>query len=131
MPFWSTFWDTIGWFLTFFIFIAYLFALFTIIVDLFRDKAVSGIGKAIWLLFLVFVPFLTALVYLIVRGRGIGERAAHENEVAKAATDDYIRSVAGGGGAAEVTKAKQLLDNGAITQAEFERLKHTALGSPG
>ena len=66
--FWATIWDTIWWFLTIFIFVAYLMALFSIITDLFRDRKLSGVAKAIWLLFLIFLPFLTALAYLIVVG---------------------------------------------------------------
>jgi hypothetical protein len=72
MNFWTSFWDIIWWFVWAFAFIAYLFALFAIIGDLFRDRKLNGWLKAIWVLFLIFVPFLTALVYLIARGKGIG-----------------------------------------------------------
>lgn len=130
MSFWSTIWDTIWWFLTIFIFVAYLMALFSIITDLFRDRELSGGLKAIWLIFLVFFPFITAVVYLIVRGRGMGERAARQNETVRAVTDDYIRQVAGGA-TAQIAQAKQLLDSGAITQAEFEQLKGSALAGQG
>src|SRR5690606_7593501 len=95
MPFWTAIWDTIWWFLTFFVFIAYLFALFTIIADLFRDRNLSGWFKALWLIFLVFVPFLTALVYLIARGRGMSERSARDVRAQRDATEEYIRSVGG------------------------------------
>ncbi|MDK8769144.1 SHOCT domain-containing protein [Micrococcus endophyticus] len=126
MDFWSTIWDAIWWFFTIFVFVAYLIALFSIISDLFRDRELSGVYKAIWLLFLIFVPFLTALVYLIFRGRGMGDRAERQAREAKAAADDYIRTVAGGP-ASEIAQAKQLLDSGTISEAEFQSLKQSAL----
>lgn len=133
MSFWTTIWDAIWWFLTVFVFIAYLFALFSIITDLFRDRKLNGGAKALWLVFLVFLPFITAIVYLIARGRGMGERSAAQMREAQAATDDYIRSVAGGegGATAEIARAKSLLDSGAITAAEFETLKAAALRNAG
>jgi len=128
MPFWTAIWDAIWWFLTFFVFIAYLFALFTIISDLFRDRKLNGWFKAIWLIFLVFVPFLTALVYLIARGRGMSERSLRQSQEARQATDDYIRSVSGESGpTAEIARAKELLDSGAISAEEFAQLKAAAL----
>ena len=126
MDFWSTIWDAIWWFFTIFVFVAYLIALFSIISDLFRDRELSGVYKAIWLLFLIFIPFLTALVYLIFRGRGMGDRAERQARAAKAAADDYIRTVAGGP-ASEIAQAKQLLDSGTISEAEFQSLKQSAL----
>lgn len=126
MDFWSTIWDAIWWFFTIFVFVAYLIALFSIISDLFRDRELSGVYKAIWLLFLIFLPFLTALVYLIFRGRGMGDRAERQARDAKAAADDYIRTVAGGP-ASEIAQAKQLLDSGTISEAEFQSLKQSAL----
>lgn len=126
MDFWSTIWDAIWWFFTIFVFVAYLIALFSIISDLFRDRELSGVYKAIWLLFLIFVPFLTALVYLIFRGRGMSDRAERQAREAKAAADDYIRTVAGGP-ASEIAQAKQLLDSGTISEAEFQSLKQSAL----
>ncbi|MCD0174086.1 SHOCT domain-containing protein [Micrococcus luteus] len=126
MDFWSTIWDAIWWFFTIFVFVAYLIALFSIISDLFRDRELSGVYKAIWLLFLIFLPFLTALVYLIFRGRGMGDRAERQAREAKVAADDYIRTVAGGP-ASEIAQAKQLLDSGTISEAEFQSLKQSAL----
>ena len=126
MDFWSTIWDAIWWFFTIFVFVAYLIALFSIISDLFRDRELSGVYKAIWLLFLIFLPFLTALVYLIFRGRGMGDRAERQTREAKAAAEDYIRTVAGGP-ASEIAQAKQLLDSGTISEAEFQSLKQSAL----
>lgn len=126
MSFLSNLWDFLWMFLTVFVFIAYLMALFSIITDLFRDRALNGWAKAIWFIFLIFLPFLTALVYLIARGRGMGERQAAQVREVKQAQDDYIRQVAGGP-AAEIAEAKRLLDSGAITQAEFDSLKAKAL----
>jgi hypothetical protein len=131
MSFWSNIWDTTWWFLTIFIFIAYLMALFTIIGDLFRDRKMNGFFKAIWLLFLVFIPFLTAFAYLIFRGRGMAERAAAQQRAAQDQAEEYIRSVSGTGPATEIAQAKQLLDSGAIDATEFEALKRAALGKAG
>ena len=130
MHFWSSIADILWWALTVFVFVAYLMALFSIISDLFRDRALNGFAKAIWLLFLVFLPFLTALVYLIARGKGMGERAAQQAVAAQTATEDYVRSVAGSAATPtdEIERAKRLLDAGAITEAEFASLKQAALG---
>lgn len=125
--FWGSFWDIIWWFLAVFIFIAYLFALFAIILDIFRDPKLSGWAKAIWLIFLIFFPLITALVYLIARGRGMGDRQAAQAIAYKNAQDDYIRSVAGSSPADQIAQAKALLDAGAISPAEYEHLKAKAL----
>jgi len=130
MNFWNNFGDVIWWFLWIFAFTAYLFALFAIIGDLFRDQSQNGWVKAIWIIFLVFVPFLTALVYLIARGRGMAERSQKEATQMQAATDDYIRGVAGASPADEIAKAKGLLDSGTITQGEYDLLKAKALAHP-
>lgn len=127
MSFWSSIWDLIWWFLTFFVFIAYLMALFSIIIDLFRDKKLNGFAKAAWLLFLVFIPFLTALVYLIARGKGMGERADHQSKQAREQADAYIRTVTSTSPTEEIARAKELLDSGTISQSEFESLKQAAL----
>lgn len=128
MTFLSNIWDAIWWMLTIFVFIAYLMALFSIIGDLFRDRKLNGFAKAVWLLFLVFLPFLTALVYLIVRGRGMGERAAAQAQQTQDAAESYIRSVAAGATPTdEIVRAKQLLDAGAITDEEYASLKAAAL----
>jgi len=127
MDFWSNFWSLIWWFLWAFVFIAYLMALFAIIGDLFRDHKLSGWWKAVWIIFLIFVPFLTALVYLIARGQGMAERSQREAQAAQAAADSYIKQVAGSSPAEEIAKAKSLLDAGTITQEEYEHLKAKAL----
>lgn len=125
------FWDFVGFFFWSYVFISYLMVLFSIIGDLFRDRALNGWMKAIWIIFLVFVPFLTALVYLIARGRGMGERRSQAVQQAQSETNDYIRSVASSSRADDIEKAKALLDAGTITPAEFESLKAQALaGTP-
>lgn len=126
MSFLANLWDFLWMFLTIFIFIAYLMGLFSIIGDLFRDRNLNGWFKAIWFIFLLAVPLLTALVYLIARGRGMGERSAAAARQVQDAQESYIRQVAGGS-AAEIAEAKKLLDAGAISQAEFEALKAKAL----
>lgn len=111
-----------------FFIVCYLMILFRIIGDLFRDRELSGWWKALWIIALIFVPFLTALIYLIVRGRGMAERQAGELQKAQAATDSYIQEVAGRSNPAEqIVTAKNLLDEGTITRAEFDRLKASAL----
>ncbi|MCD5345601.1 SHOCT domain-containing protein [Agromyces sp. H3Y2-19a] len=129
MNFWNNFWDLIWWFFWAFAFIAYLFALFAIIGDLFRDSKLNGWAKAFWIIFLIFVPFLTALIYLIARGKGMAERSARDAEAAQQAADAYIRQTAGTSASAsdEIAKAKALLDAGTITQAEYDALKAKAL----
>ncbi len=111
-----------------FFFVCYLMILFQIIGDLFRDKELSGWWKAIWIVALVFVPFLSALIYLIARGRGMAERQAGEVRRAQTATDSYIKEVAGRGNPTDqIATAKGLLDEGTITTAEFDQLKAAAL----
>ncbi|MEO8908182.1 MAG: SHOCT domain-containing protein [Microbacteriaceae bacterium] len=121
------FWNFVGIFFWSFAFVAYLFALFAIIADLFRDSKLNGWWKALWIIFLVFLPFLTALVYLIARGRGMAERSQKNAKQARSAADDYIRTVAGASPADEIAKAKALLDAGTITQDEYNALKSKAL----
>lgn len=120
-------WNVIWWFFTVFVFVAYLMALFSIITDLFRDRELSGIVKAVWLLFLVGLPFVTALAYLIFRGKGMSERSAAQARTVQQATDDYVRSVASSGPSSEIAQAKALLDAGTITATEFAQLKAAAL----
>jgi putative oligomerization/nucleic acid binding protein/phospholipase D-like protein len=113
-----------------FFFVCYLMVLFQIIIDLFRDRDLSGWWKALWIIFLIIFPFLAAIIYLIARGRGMGERQAGEMRRAQAASDQYIQSVAGQSNPAEqIASAKSLLDSGAITQEEFDKLKAKALAS--
>ena len=122
-----SFWDIIWFIIVSFAFIAYLMVLFNIIGDLFRDRSVSGGMKAVWMICLIFLPFLTAVVYLIVRGQGMYERSADAMQKARASQEDYIRSVAAASPADQIAQAKGLLDSGAISQAEFDALKAKAL----
>lgn len=125
--FWGSFGDLIWWFLWAFVFFAYLMALFAVIGDLFRDHNLNGWWKAVWIIFLVFLPFITLLVYLIARGKGMAERGAAQAREYKAAQDQYIKSVAASSPSEEIAKAKSLLDSGAITQSEFDHIKTKAL----
>ena len=122
------FWDTVVLILMTFVLVAYLLVLFQIIVDLFRDKNLGGFAKAIWFIGLIFLPFLTALAYILFRGRGMSERQLSAVHDARAETDAYIRKVAGGKSPTEqIAEAKALLDYGAITAEEFAQLKAKAL----
>lgn len=123
-----SFWDVVWIVIISFAFIAYLMVMFNIIIDLFRDKSVSGWAKALWIVCLIFFPLITALVYLIARGGGMADRSVAEARQVQADTDDYIRSVASSASPAEqIAQAKGLLDSGAITQQEFDALKAKAL----
>lgn len=124
---WDNFWSIVWFFFWSFAFISYLFALFAVVSDLFRDHTLGGSGKAVWLVCLVFVPFLTVLVYLVARGPGMAERSERGAAQAQRAADDYIRGVAGSSPSDEIMKAKALLDAGTITPDEYERLKGAAL----
>ena len=123
-----SFWDFFWLLLWCYIFVAYLVLLFHIIKDVFRDPELGGGAKALWFIGLIVVPFLIALIYVIVRGRGMEERRAAAHQQAQADTDRYIQSVAGTSSPAEqITSAKELLDSGSITPAEFDQLKAKAL----
>ncbi|WP_420124781.1 SHOCT domain-containing protein [Nakamurella sp.] len=121
--FWSIIWIVIWSF----VFVAYLFVLFYILTDLFRDHQLSGWFKALWIIFLIFAPYLTALIYVIARGKGMAERQQAYIRDTKTQTDAYIRDVAGKSPAESIADAKALLDSGTITQQEFDRLKAKAL----
>ena len=125
--FWGSVWDLIWWFLAIFIFFAYLMVLFSIITDLFRDHKLSGWWKAVWIIVLLLTNWLGALIYLIVRGRGMGERSAAQAQAFERAQQDYIKQAAGTSPADEIAKAKSLLDAGTITQAEYDQIKSKAL----
>jgi hypothetical protein len=117
------FWLLVFWFL----FFAYLVILFQIIGDLFRDRDTGGFAKALWIIGLIIFPFLTALVYIIARGKGMAERQLEAVQRAKSDTDTYIREVAGKSPAEHISDAKALLDAGTIDQNEFAQLKAKAL----
>ena len=123
-PFLDIFWTTI----IFFTWVVWIWIMIVILTDVFRRRDVSGWGKAAWVVFLIVLPFLGALVYLIAQHDGMADRTAKQARAQREQADEYVRSVAGSGGpAAEIDKAKQLLDSGAITQAEFEAIKAKAL----
>lgn len=124
----STLGDVIWAIIISFFFISYLMMFFSVVGDLFRDHELGGFAKAIWVVVLLIFPFLSLLVYLIVRGNGMAQRAMKEQAATKDAMDQYIRQTAGGGSASELANAKQLLDSGAINQAEYDKLKAKILG---
>ncbi|SBS74572.1 Integral membrane protein [uncultured Mycobacterium sp.] len=125
---WGSTWDFLWHFLIIFAWIAYLLVLFQILVDLFwRDHTTSGWIKAVWVIFLIVFPWLTAVIYLIARGQGMAQRARDAALAAKKETDEYIRDAAGRSPAQEIEHAKQLLDAGTISQQEFDSLKAKAL----
>src|SRR5689334_8884321 len=114
----------------FFAWVIWIWFLFYILIDVYRRHDLSGWGKAGWTIFLIFVPFLAALIYLITQGTAMAERRASEQQQYQAQADNYIRSVATSGDPTEqIAKGKQLLDSGAITQAEFDALKQKALAT--
>jgi len=121
----------------FFIFLAWFMCLFWVFGDLFRSKDIGGVAKTLWALFLIFLPILGMLIYLIARGSGMTERALAAQAEAQKRQEAYIRSVAtpnGGKGSVtdEIASAKALLDSGAINASEYEQLKANALaGSTG
>ena len=120
--------DIVGSLLVFFGFVIWLMLLFSVFGDIFRRHDISGWAKAGWVLLTVVLPFLGTLVYLGTQAKGMAERKVQEMATAQSQFDDYVRQTAGGGGAAaEIAKAKQLLDSGAITQAEYDDLKRKAL----
>jgi hypothetical protein len=127
-PFLDLLWSMI----IFFAWVIWIWMVFTILADVFRRRDISGWGKAAWSVFLIVLPFLGALVYLIAQHDGMAQRSAEAAQSQKAQFDDYVRSVnagGSGGAASEIGKAKQLLDSGAITQDEFAAIKAKALAA--
>jgi len=124
-----SFWDIVWFIFITFVFVAYLMVLFSIIGDIFRDRETSGWVKALWCVALVFLPFITALVYVIARGHSMTERSMRAATEQRQLQDAYIRDVAGRTSPTDqITQAKALLDSGAISQSEYEALKSKALG---
>jgi hypothetical protein len=123
----SNFWDFVQLLIWSFFLLFYLLVLFQIIVDLFRDNGMGGFAKALWLIFLFILPMITALIYIVVRGRGMGERQRASAQRAKDETDAYIRQVGGKSPADQIADAKALLDAKTINEDEFARLKAKAL----
>lgn len=121
--------DVFLWMLWFFLFIIWFWLLVTVFGDLFRDHETSGGVKALWIFFVIILPYLGVLVYLIVRGHGMAERQAKQMQVAQAAFDAQVRAATSSTAtpADQIAQAKALLDTGAITQAEYDKLKNSAL----
>jgi Short C-terminal domain/Phospholipase_D-nuclease N-terminal len=120
--------DVLWTLLVFFAWVFWFMLAIRVFGDIFRRHDMSGGAKVLWCILVILIPFLGVFIYLLVYHAGIAERDAATVKAAQTQTDEYIRSVAGGG-AAEIDKAKKLLDSGAITQAEFEQLKAKALAS--
>lgn len=127
----TTFWEFLWLILLSFFLLAYLTVVFRIVVDLFRDERLNGFAKALWLIFLFVLPMVTALIYVVARGRGMAERQHAEEHEHIEAQEAYIRQVAGGSPADQIARAKQLLADGTITEPEFAELKQQALGHFG
>ena len=122
-PFLEVFWTM----LIFFGFVIWLWILFAVLGDILRRHDASGWIKVLWIVFVVVLPFLGVFVYLIAEHGGMTERATERAQAAQKQSDEYVRSVAQSGPAEQIAQAKQLLDSGAITQAEFDRVKEKAL----
>jgi ABC-type multidrug transport system fused ATPase/permease subunit len=123
----SNFWDMVVLMISTFFFVAYLIIMFQIVVDLFRDHELGGGSKVLWMIGLIFLPVLTAIVYIVARGKGMAGRQRASMQRAKEETETYIKGVAGRSPAAEIAEAKALLDAGTISKEEFDRLKAKAL----
>jgi hypothetical protein len=120
--------DVMWTMLVFFLWIAWFWILFGVWGDIFRRHDLSGLGKTGWFIFTLVLPFLGVFIYVVSQNDGMQQRNLERAQAQRAQMDDYVRSTAGSGGAAaEIEKAKQLLDSGAITQPEFEALKQKAL----
>ena len=123
--------DILGTMLIFFAWVIWFWILIRVFGDLFRRHDISGWGKAAWTFFVIIIPFVGVLIYLIAHGQEMGQRDIEQAQAQQAQFDQYVKSVAGseggGGAAAEIAHAKSLLDSGAITQAEFDALKAKAL----
>ena len=121
-PFLDVLWTII----IFFCWVIWIWIVITVFIDVFRRDDIGGWHKAAWVVFVIVLPFLGVLVYLIVQHDGMRERSAKQAQAQKQEFDQYVRETAGGS-AAEIAKAKELLDSGAITQEEFDALKAKAL----
>ena len=123
-PFLDILWTLI----IFFVWIVWIWMMVIILTDIFRRRDIGGWAKAAWVVFLIIVPFLAVLVYLIAQHDGMAERSTKQSEQAKSEFDDYVRSVSTADApATQIAKAKELLDSGALTQEEFDTIKAKAL----
>jgi Phospholipase_D-nuclease N-terminal/Short C-terminal domain len=125
-PFLGIFWSM----LIFFAWVIFIWIAITVLIDLFRRHDMSGFAKAAWVILVIILPFVGVLIYLIAYHQGMADRRVKEVQASQQQFDDYVRTTAGAGGAAgEIEKAKKLLDDGTITQAEFDAIKTKALSA--
>jgi hypothetical protein len=125
-PFLEVFWTI----LIFFAFVVWIWILFEVFADLFRRRDESGWVKVLWVILIILLPYLGVFIYLIAEHQGMSQRTLERQQAAQQQFDEYVRSTAGTHDpAAEIAKAKELLDNGTITQAEFDQMKQRALAS--
>jgi hypothetical protein len=125
-PFLEVFWTM----LIFFAFIVWLWILFTVFTDIFRRHDTTGFVKVLWIIFIIIIPYFGSFIYLIIEHKGMTERAIEAQKNAQSQYDQYVKSVAGAGDPTEqISKAKQLLDSGTITQAEFDQIKQKTLAA--
>ena len=122
-PFMDVLWSMV----IFFLFVIWIWILITVFADIFRRRDIGGGMKAVWIIFVILLPYLGVFIYLIAEGHHMAERNAAQMNAAQAQQDQYIKSVAGSAPADQIAQAKSLLDSGAITQAEFDGLKAKAL----
>ena len=124
--FWSFFWDVLllmAW-------IIWFWLLITVFADLFRRHDISGWSKALWIVFVIILPYIGVLIYLLVEHQGMADRNVKQAQASQQQFDQYVQSVSRQGDPAEqIAKAKTLLDNGTITQAEFDQIKQKALAA--
>ena len=123
-PFMDVLWTMI----IFFAWVAWIWMLIVIFTDVFRRRDIGGWAKAAWCVFMIVLPFIGVLTYLITQHEGMTDRRVKDIHEQQAAVDDHIRSVASGP-AGEIANAKQLLDSGAINQTEFDQIKRKALAT--
>ena len=125
-PFLDVFWTMI----VFFSWVIWIWIVIMVLSDVFTRHDTSGWGKALWVVFVIVLPFLGVLIYLIANGSEMTQRRIEHSQRQRSEFDDYVKTVASPGGAAgEIEKAKGLLDSGTITQAEFDSLKAKALAT--
>ena len=122
-PFLDVLWSMV----IFFMFFIWIMILFKVFGDLFRRRDIGGGMKTVWFIFVILLPFLGVFIYLIAEGHKMADRDMEHMQAARAQQDEYIKSVAGSSAADQIAQAKQLLDSGAITQAEFDTMKQKAL----
>jgi len=123
-PFMDVLWSMV----IFFLFVIWIWILITVFADIFRRRDIGGGMKAVWIIFVILLPYLGVFIYLIAEGHHMAERNAEQMSAVRAQQDEYIKSVAGSSPADQIAQAKSLLDSGAISQAEFDALKAKALG---